>query len=221
MSINPLYLGIDLETQTAKKLSHDRKDFLNGTASCFGKQNLLHTSTEGKSVFFRLFPRKHTREKIVGKREMPEALTIQLSSQYAAENLICLSPIQATEAHNNEIPLLQLNYWPYRYMLSILGQQRMGIIPATHTLHVSGWNWDEEWRVWEAALFPMLSLPMVCLHWRRHQSFRTRHRPSAFLPVCLPNCKLAEFYCIRATLEATLGLHTKNRTDRRSVLSSP
>lgn len=52
--------------------------------------------------------------------------------------------------------ILDLN----RYILSILGQQRMGITPVTHTQHVSGWNWDEEWRVWEAALFPMLSLPM-------------------------------------------------------------
>lgn len=62
----------------------------------------------------------------------------------------------------------------------------------THTLHVSGWNWDEAWRVWEATLPTPLNLQIACLHGRGNQRFWTCHPhcPSELLPVCLPNYKL-------------------------------
>ena len=37
MSIDPLHLGIELDTQTGNQLFHHRKDFLNGITSCFRK----------------------------------------------------------------------------------------------------------------------------------------------------------------------------------------
>lgn len=136
MSINPLYLSTDLDTQTGNRLFHHGKYFLNGTAS-FRKQNLLHTSTEGKSVLFRLFLRKHTRDKTVG---MPEALTVQLGSHCPAEIFVCHQYRRqryTTMKYRYCNLILDLS----RYMLSILENGNYSNDPHTACFWVeSGWG---------------------------------------------------------------------------------
>lgn len=130
-SINPLKHGIDPDIQRGNQLFNHRNDFLKGIASCFRKQNLLHTSTERKSVFFRLFLRRHTRKNcrnIRNARGLDHTPLLLLPCWNS--HLFC-HPVEATEVHK----YVTMNY-PYcnlildlnRSLVFILGQQRMRII---------------------------------------------------------------------------------------------
>lgn len=141
-SINPLKQSIDPDTQRGNQLFNHRNDFWNGIASCFRKQNLLHTSTERKSVFFRLFLRKHTRKNcrnIRNARGLDHTTLLLLPCWNS--HLFC-HPVQATEVHK----YVTMNY-PYcnlildlnKSLVFILGQQRMRIIQwPTHCMFLGG-----------------------------------------------------------------------------------
>lgn len=192
ISINSLYLSIDVDTQSFQH----RKDYLNSTGACFRKQNLLQNSTE-KSVFFKLFSRKYWRKKIIWTSR--NARSFDHATQHPLPCWIPHSSVTNTGssgAHSNEKLLLHLSFWReqvYAFLFRTKGNGLYRRDPCTaHFWVESGWEVES---LGMSPFSSVLNMLMACLHWKSDQ-FLTL---ALFWMVCLPNCTHALFYCARAT----------------------
>jgi len=118
-------------------------------------ENRIYCKTQLRSLFSSSCFQESTEErKLYEPLEMPEALTMQLSTHCPAEFLTRLSLTQAAQVHTAMKSCYCTSVFDVsRYMPSFLEQKGMGCIAMIHVLHISGWNQDEKWRVWEWALF--------------------------------------------------------------------
>lgn len=221
MSINPPKLGIDPDTQRGNQLFYHRNDFLNGIASCFRKQNLLHSSTETKFVFFSFLLRKHTRKNCRDIRNARGFDHTTLLLLPCWNSHLFSHPVQATEVHK----YITMNY-PFCYIIPdlsrslvfILRQQRMRIIQwPTHCMFLGGTGM----RSGRCGTLP--SLPCwickwhVCMGEGIRDFGHATHCPSRTAACVPPRLQTSSTSpCKRAIL----GVYTKNRNKRGSILNS-